>query len=190
MSRADVDWDRLDKTRFFVNGAGLFSGVMAALYPLSVIKTRLMVLPGTPPGLKGAAHVARTVVAESGIRGLYRGFGTVALGALPTRVIYLGSLEVAKLQVHKHSAGLHLTPTTQASLDNFMGGALASLASQSVVVPIDVVSQRLMVQDAGARQSGLQLARTIVAAEGPGGLYRGFGVSLITIVPSSALWWG
>ena len=60
--------------------------------------------------------------------------------------IYLGSLEVAKAQVNKHTTGLHLTPTTQASLDNFVGGALASFASQSVVVPIDVISQRLMVQ--------------------------------------------
>ncbi|CAI7928985.1 unnamed protein product, partial [Closterium sp. NIES-54] len=36
---------RLDKTRMFVVGAGLFSGLTVALYPLSVIKTRLQVSP-------------------------------------------------------------------------------------------------------------------------------------------------
>ena len=32
--------------------------------------------------------------------------------------------------------------------------------------------------------------RSIVAKEGVGGLYRGFGASIVTLVPGSALWWG
>ena len=38
--------------------------------------------------------------------------------------------------------------------------------------------------------SGLAMARHIVHAEGVLGLYRGFGASIVTFVPSSALWWG
>lgn len=38
--------------------------------------------------------------------------------------------------------------------------------------------------------SGLAMARHIVRAEGVLGLYRGFGASIVTFVPSSALWWG
>ena len=34
---------RLDKTKLYVVGAGLFSGVTVALYPASVIKTRMQV---------------------------------------------------------------------------------------------------------------------------------------------------
>lgn len=84
-------------------------------------------------------------------------------------------------------------------------GATASLVTQMVVVPIDVVSQRLMV--AGAQnppsrplqtpplpstplpRSGVAMARSILASEGPRGLYRGFGASIATFVPSSAVWW-
>ena len=38
------------------------------------------------------------------------------------------------------------------------------------------------------RQNGLQLARQIVTQEGVRGLYRGFGASIATFVPSSAIW--
>lgn len=34
------------------------------------------------------------------------------------------------------------------------------------------------------------MAKHIVAKDGVKGLYRGFGASLMTITPSSALWWG
>ncbi|KAI3924486.1 hypothetical protein MKW98_032687, partial [Papaver atlanticum] len=34
---------RLDKRKFYVVGAGLFTGVTVALYPVSVIKTRLQI---------------------------------------------------------------------------------------------------------------------------------------------------
>ena len=39
-------------------------------------------------------------------------------------------------------------------------------------------------------RNGLDAVRTIVQKEGVRGLYRGFGVSVATLVPGSALWWG
>ena len=38
------------------------------------------------------------------------------------------------------------------------------------------------------RQNGIQLAMQILQKEGVGGLYRGFGASIATFVPSSAIW--
>ncbi|KAK1372501.1 hypothetical protein POM88_028694 [Heracleum sosnowskyi] len=35
---------RLDKTKFYVVGAGIFSGLTVALYPISVVKTRLQIV--------------------------------------------------------------------------------------------------------------------------------------------------
>jgi hypothetical protein len=46
----DVDFDNLDKTKFFLGGAALFSGVTTCLYPLTVIKTRQMVGDGVVGG--------------------------------------------------------------------------------------------------------------------------------------------
>lgn len=38
------------------------------------------------------------------------------------------------------------------------------------------------------RQNGVQLALQILHKEGIRGLYRGFGASIATFVPSSAIW--
>lgn len=102
-----------------------------------------------------------------------------------------------------------LSDTAAVGAASFVGGAMASLSSQLIVVPIDVVAQRLMLlggsgprggrdpnaraaaaAEAAARHhtSGLSLARSIVAAEGVRGLYRGFGASLAMFVPNSAIW--
>jgi len=100
-----------------------------------------------------------------------------------------------------------LSDTAVASSASFIAGGLASLGGQLVIVPIDVISQRLMIMGGGvtaaatspspsmatARKAGsitgLHLARQIIQQEGFKGLYRGFGASVATFVPSSAIWW-
>ncbi|KAL4431627.1 hypothetical protein ABPG77_001469 [Micractinium sp. CCAP 211/92] len=212
--KTDIDWNKLDKKKFFVVGAGLFTGLTTCLYPLSVIKTRQMALEGSQRGLKGAWLTARGVLAHDGIRGLYRGFGVVVFGMFPARMIYLSTLEVSKSLSGALIRPLNLSDTAAVGAASFVGGAMASLSSQAVVVPIDVVAQRLMLlgggppggaatlrdpnaralaaADAAARRhtSGFALARHIVRTEGVRGLYRGFGASLAMFVPNSAIWWG
>ena len=54
------------------------------------------------------------------------------------------------------------------------------------------VSQKLMVQGylGHARYTGgLDVARKVLRSDGIRGLYRGFGLSVITYSPSSAVWW-
>ncbi len=40
------------------------------------------------------------------------------------------------------------------------------------------------------RTNGVHMARHIISTEGVLGLYRGFGMSVATFVPSSGIWWG
>nr|TKS00553.1 hypothetical protein D5086_0000181840 [Populus alba] len=68
----------------------------------------------------------------------------------------------------------------------------ASLCSQAVFVPIDVISQKLMVQGYSGHEKyngGLDVARKIIRTDGIRGFYRGFGLSVMTYSPSSAVWW-
>jgi len=54
------------------------------------------------------------------------------------------------------------------------------------------VSQKLMVQGySGHTQytGGLDVARKVLRSDGIRGLYKGFGLSVMTYVPSSAVWW-
>ena len=200
----EVTWDGLDKRKFFVVGAGMFSCVTCALYPLTVIKTRQMVDGSVPGGGRPppALSIVRDIVKERGIPGLYRGFGTIVVGTLPIRFVYLSTLEVVQQRPRTVCEALDLPPMAHGIADA-AGGATASMCSQVLGVPVDIISQRQMVQGVSVRaasgegtvrlqgyRNGVDALRTIVRTEGVRGLYRGFGASIATLVPGSAIWWG
>ncbi|KAL0377614.1 UNVERIFIED_CONTAM: Solute carrier family 25 member 44 [Sesamum radiatum] len=152
--QTEINWDKLDKTKFYVVGAGIFTGVTVALYPISVVKTRLQVASSDALE-RNALSVIRGLLKTDGIPGLYR-------------------------------------EPTQAAIANGVAGMMASLCSQAVFVPIDVVSQRLMVQGYSGHATyngGLDVVRKVIKSDGIRGLYRGFGLSVMTYSPSSAVWW-
>lgn len=191
LGQTEINWDKLDKTKFYVVGAGLFTGVTVALYPVSVVKTRLQVA-SKDVAEKNAFSVVRGILKTDGIPGLYRGFGTVITGAIPARILFLTALETTKVAAFKMVEPFKFSEPTQAAIANGIGGMSASLCSQAVFVPIDVVSQKLMVQGYSGHakySGGLDVARKIIKSHGIRGLYRGFGLSVITYSPSSAVWW-
>ncbi|KAL3640209.1 hypothetical protein CASFOL_015177 [Castilleja foliolosa] len=189
--QTEINWDKLDKTKFYVVGAGIFSGVTVALYPISVVKTRMQVASHDAVE-RSAVSVIKGLLKTDGIPGLYRGFGTVVTGAIPTRVIFLTALETTKVAAYKTVEPFKLSEPTKAAIANGVAGMMASLCTQAVFVPVDVVSQRLMVQGYSGHASytgGLDVVRKVIKADGICGLYRGFGLSVITYSPSSAVWW-
>ncbi|KAF4397694.1 hypothetical protein G4B88_027434 [Cannabis sativa] len=190
-SQTEINWDKLDKTKFYVVGAGLFTGITVALYPVSVVKTRLQVASKDAVE-RNAFSIARGLLRRDGIPGLYKGFGTVITGAVPARIIFLTALETTKIGAFKLVEPVKLSEPTKAAIANGLAGMTASLFSQAVFVPIDVISQKLMVQGYSGQANyngGLDVARKIVKADGIRGLYRGFGLSVMTYSPSSAVWW-
>eukprot|EP00798_Chlamydomonas_sp_ICE-L_P011582 gene11582-34282_t len=270
----EIDWDSIDKTKFIVYGLGAFSGVTTLLYPMVVIKTKVQASRDTSSGgFRGALTMARTVLKSEGMSGLYRGYTTIIFGMIPGRMVYLTCLELSKSTINKVGRKLEVPETVLAGVSNTLAGGVASLATQVVVVPIDVVAQRQMVGRGEAatptassgqaaasksnvgegrqslhtmaarggcsssgkqglktaatfahtlplpgqqsrliasslaaassstpgstdtasraqRPTALSIFRQIVKEEGFRGLYRGFGASVATFVPSSALWWG
>lgn len=192
---AEIDWKMLDKSKFFFLGAALFSGVSATLYPVVVLKTRQQVAQSQVSCIK----TAFSLIKGEGFRALYRGFGTSLMGTIPARALYMAALEVTKSNVGTATVGFGLAEPTAAAIANAVAGLTAALAAQLVWTPVDVVSQRLMVQG-GCKSSdpkgssvryvnGIDAFRKIVKTDGPRGLYRGFGISVLTYAPSNAVWW-
>ena len=193
----EVTWEQLDKRRFLQNGLVLFTSVTTALYPLTVIKTRQQADRLPPDG--GMLSAVRKLARAEGLRGLYRGYSTVVVGTLPIRGLYLSVLEVTKARCRAWEAPAALPEALRTGAADFVAGATASCVTQCLVIPVDVISQRLMVQGSvqvGGSQpdvvyrNGWAAARGIVKTEGLAGLYRGAGASLAIFVPSSGLWWG
>ncbi|XP_057525011.1 uncharacterized protein LOC130804560 [Amaranthus tricolor] len=185
---ADVDWQMLDKSRFFFLGAALFSGVSAALYPAVVLKTRQQVNLAPIP----CSRMASLMLTQEGPRSFYKGFGTSLMGTIPARALYMAALEVTKSSIGKASLRVGFSEASSATIANAVAGLSASMAAQLVWTPVDVVSQRLMVQTNGFSnyRNGFDAFKKILSVDGFRGLYRGFGISALTYAPSSAVWWG
>ncbi|KAL4269730.1 hypothetical protein GQ457_HM001180 [Hibiscus cannabinus] len=140
-SPADIDWHMLDKSKFFFLGAGLFSGVSFALYPVVVLKTRQQV---SSAQISCSRYTTATAIA-SAAAGLN--------------------------QLWLHS--LFWTPIDVVSQDSWF--KVATVAKN----PISTCRYK----------NGLDAFRKILYADGPKGLYRGFGISILTYAPSNAVWW-
>lgn len=193
---AEIDWQMLDKSKFFFLGAALFSGVSATLYPVVVLKTRQQVSQSQVSCIKTAFSLIR----GEGFRALYRGFGTSLMGTIPARALYMAALEVTKSNVGTATVRFGFTEPTAAAIANAAAGLSAAVAAQLVWTPVDVVSQRLMVQGccnssdptkahSYRYNNGIDAFRKILSNDGPRGLYRGFGISILTYAPSNAVWW-
>ncbi|RZC49436.1 hypothetical protein C5167_017855 [Papaver somniferum] len=195
----DINWDMLDKSKFFILGAGLFSGVSFILYPVVVLKTRQQISSSNTQlsSFKTAGSIIRY---EGFFKGFYRGFGTSLMGTIPARALYMTALEVTKSNVGPFVMKMGFSEGTAMASANAIAGLTAAMAAQLVWTPIDVVSQRLMVQGSGGSSGinknptfqysgGIDAFRKIVKSDGIRGLYRGFGMSTVTYAPSNAIWW-
>ncbi|KAK9734470.1 hypothetical protein RND81_04G141900 [Saponaria officinalis] len=192
---AEINWEMLDKSKFFILGAALFSGVSAALYPVVVLKTRQQVMAAAQLQ-RSSVGTGFQLVRNEGFRALYRGFGTSLMGTIPARALYMTALEMTKSSVGSATLGLGVPETTAVTLANATAGVSAAVAAQLVWTPVDVVSQRLMVQSNVGHHinkvryvNGIDAFKKIVSVDGVRGLYRGFGISILTYAPSNAVWW-
>lgn len=167
----EVDWDRLDKQKFFVYSIAVFSSISACLFPLTVIKTKVMVgnsgggsrsggqaysqhstgsgsanghnvnaninhakSNNSRSGMLGTYRVAQEIVQKEGVAGLYKGFGTVVLGTIPARIVYLSTLEVMKQHVGSMLRAMDASDVLLAGGKNLIAGGMASAMTQMIVV--------------------------------------------------------
>lgn len=172
----EIQWSQLNKPKFFFYQFSMFMGIRALLYPNIVVKTHVQTSLKSQSVLTTAAHIVK----QKGISGLWRGFWTVAIGAIPSQIVYVSALEVAR-EASRDNFGFG--PFSAA----FFGGLCASTSSQFIVVPVDVVSQRMMLQKENL--SALRISKDLYRKEGFLGFYRGFGSSVATYAPFSAVWW-
>jgi len=180
----DFGWDQLNKWRFCFFTVLNFTAMKAALYPLWLIKTRLQAQRGHRE-YAGVADAFKKIVRFEGIRGLWRGFSVTAVGFIPAQLAYNFVYEWTRAHLPHQ-----LARRDEQVKRNFYGGAAASFASSIVNVPLDVVTQRIMVQPAGRRKyHSFRGLNVVWREEGFRGLYRGFGLSVMSYVPASAIWW-
>ena len=190
------------------------AGIIGRIFthPLDTAKARLQAVyaPSTSNAsrtvtvtnpYKGPIDALLQTARTEGIHGLYRGFGAVILGGTPGTVIYLCSYEIAKTKL---STAFGKDADDQASNSDFVvhfaAGMIAETISCIIYVPVDVIKERMQVQQQSqsvATNTSQQLPvyrntwdalKTISKTEGLSGIYRGYGATLASFGPFSALY--
>lgn len=194
-----IEWEDLDKRKFYSFGVFMTMSIRATVYPAMLIRTRLQVQKGKSL-YSGTYDAFRKILRAEGIGGLYRGF-LVNTFTLISGQAYITTYELVRKYVSNYSK--------DNTVKSLVAGGSASLVAQSITVPIDVISQQLMMQGEGEHltrfkvkpkvTSGAKHRMTmgqtrdiiaqIFAADGFRGFYRGYVASLLTYIPNSAVWW-
>lgn len=189
--------------------ASAFAGGVSRVctHPLDTAKARLQAVytPSSgstvpPPNnkhpyYKGVFDVLRQTARNEGIfHGLYRGFGVVIVGGTPGTIMYLCSYEIAKEQLSQSrwlSSSSATTSSSSEFLVHFCSGMLAETFACIIYVPVDVMKERMQVSvrnSQGAYRNTWDALKQISKKEGISGIYRGYGATLASFGPFSALY--
>mmetsp|Transcript_4651 Transcript_4651/g.6734 ORF Transcript_4651/g.6734 Transcript_4651/m.6734 type:complete len:288 (-) Transcript_4651:3072-3935(-) len=151
--------------------AGGFAGtsVDVALFPIDTIKTRLQ----SPQGF----------LAAGGFRGIYQGLGAAALGSAPGAALFFSVYESLKPRVLKtqQKLGIH-----NEAVSHMAAASCGEMAACLVRVPTEVVKAKM--QTGGGSLVDTIKYTIFQERHGPlgaftGGLYRGFGITLMREIP-------
>uniref|UniRef100_T1GWI8 Mitochondrial carrier protein n=1 Tax=Megaselia scalaris TaxID=36166 RepID=T1GWI8_MEGSC len=195
-----IEWDMMNKAKFFPLSMLSSFTVRCCLFPLTVIKTQLQVQFKNDV-YSGMIDAGRKIYKAEGVPGLYRGFWISSV-QIVSGVFYISTYEGVRHLLNNIGAG-HRTKA-------LIGGGCASLVGQTIIVPFDVISQHAMVLGMSAAANGktvvnplgikfdqkrgrlslsYDIAREILRRDGFRGFYRGYSASLMAYVPNSAMWW-
>ncbi|KAM0828681.1 hypothetical protein ACQ4PT_067373 [Festuca glaucescens] len=174
-----------------VAGAGAGLAVSFLACPTELIKCRLQAQSSLAEAgaisaaalPKGPMDVARHVMKDAGLKGLFKGLVPTMGREIPGNAIMFGVYEAVKQYM---AGGPDTSNLGQGSL--ILAGGLAGGALWLTVYPTDVVKSVIQVDDyKKPRYSGsIDALKKIVAAEGVKGLYKGFGPAMARSVPANA----
>eukprot|EP00891_Asterochloris_glomerata_P006863 jgi/Astpho2/6863/Aster-06535 len=160
--------------------AGIAEHVL--LYPVDVIKTRAQALshPGQQLHGRSVRRALAAVLQREGLRGLYGGVTAAAAGAGPAHAAYFATYEWAKVRLgtaDQQDQSPHVFA---------LAGMAATLASDAIATPLDVVKQRLQVT--ATPYAGLwDCCRSIMRREGLGTFFKSYQTTVVMNVPYTAV---
>ncbi|OAA68629.1 mitochondrial dicarboxylate carrier protein [Niveomyces insectorum RCEF 264] len=193
----------LSSAEAFLAGAGASAAATAAVYPLDLLRTRFAAQGHDDRVYASLRSAVRDIARDEGTRGFFRGLVPALVQIAP----FMGSFFAAYEALRKPLACAAQALTGDASVpplpvlgggSDAVAGAPAAIAAKTAVFPLDLVRKRIQVQGPTRTRyvhknipqydgSVVRTLRTIFAAEGLRGLYRGLAVSLLKAAPASAI---
>lgn len=181
-----ADWET------FVAAAAAGFTAEVFTHPADTIRARMQSdvrVSGSPSA--GVIRHVRSLVHESGVRALYRGLLPVIISSVPANVLYYGTYDAARRLQALEAARSRLALGSW--LVHMGAGLAAEFVASCVTAPVELVKQRLQVQQASdsvVYRSARDAVVSIWRQEGPRGFFRGFGATFAFFGPFSALFLG
>jgi len=154
-----VEWEMLDKAKFFPMSMASSFTVRCCLYPLTLIRTRLQIQYRSNE-YNGTWDAGRKILRTEGVRGLYRGFFVSAFQVV-SGVFYVSTYEGVRHFLDSNSI------TQNSKIKAFVGGGCASMVGQTCIVPFDVISQHMMMIKSDTRSKLFRKATPTPVSQSP-----------------------
>ncbi|KAJ2331899.1 carnitine transporter, partial [Coemansia sp. RSA 2681] len=170
--------------------SGGFGGMclVAAGHPLDLLKVRMQ----TSTQYKSTMDCFRKTLAESGIRGMYRGMAAPLVGATPVFAIcFWGYDQGQKIMRYAYN----LSPTDKLSTNQTLfAGGFSAIPTTAVMAPMERIKCTLQVgaaNSAGVAYKGpADAAMGIIRTGGFRSLFKGTCATLLRDVPGSVAYFG
>lgn len=195
----EVDYEALPDDASLVAhlSAGAFAGIMehTVMFPIDSIKTRMqMVASGQAASRLVISSISR-ISSSEGAYALWRGVSSVVMGAGPAHAVYFSVFEATKTmlvnRVNGTSSAKLVTDESHPLIASGAGIA-ATVASDALMTPFDVLKQRMQVaQDARSLSNKLvHTALHMYKTEGASAFFISYPTTLFTNIPFAALNFG
>lgn len=196
MDSMEIDYEALPETSPLLHqlAAGALAGIMehTVMFPIDSIKTRMQT---SKIGAKeGIIQAFSRISHQEGPLALWRGVSSVVMGAGPAHAIYYLVFESTKTTLCNRWYNLDNTivTTERYPLIAAVSGVAATITSDALMTPFDVIKQRM--QNTSAKSSsvsnGLKVCSHIHHTEGFKAFFISYPTTLILSIPFAALNFG
>ncbi|KAL5709798.1 hypothetical protein ACHQM5_020442 [Ranunculus cassubicifolius] len=168
-------YDGLKFWQFMV--AGSIAGCVEhmAMFPVDTLKTHMQAT-GSCFSLRQALI---PVLKTEGLIGFYRGINAMALGAGPAHAVYFSVYEFSKDFFSRRG-------NTDSAAAHAVSGVFATVASDAVFTPMDMVKQRLQLRSSPYK-GVVDCVKRVFAEEGFGAFYASYRTTVLMNAPFTAV---
>ncbi|XVF76882.1 hypothetical protein PTKIN_Ptkin13bG0302800 [Pterospermum kingtungense] len=172
--------DGLHFWQFMIAGSIAGSVEHMAMFPVDTLKTRMQALGAScsvqPVG--GVRQALGSILKLEGPSGLYRGIAAMGLGAGPAHAVYFSVYELSKQLLSRGD------PNN--SMAHAASGVVATVTSDAVFTPMDMVKQRLQLKNSPYKGVA-DCVQRVLMEEGIGAFYASYRTTVIMNAPFTAV---
>ncbi|XP_057998524.1 uncharacterized protein LOC131177523 isoform X3 [Hevea brasiliensis] len=170
--------DGLHFWQFMIAGSIAGSVEHMAMFPVDTIKTHMQALGSCPVKSVSVSQALRSILQSEGPSALYRGIAAMGLGAGPAHAVYFSVYEVCK----KYFSG----DNPKNSIVHAVSGVCATVSSDAVFTPMDMVKQRLQLGN-NTYKGVWDCVKRVLREEGFGAFYASYRTTVLMNAPFTAV---